>query len=433
MNNMPDNSDTVNEQVSHLFRKSAGKMTAVLSHFFGLHQLQLIEDIVQETFYTALKSWPARYPPQPEAWLIKVAKNKAINLMKRNKNIRDNLWPKYKGIQDDDMILHNMDELFVEKYIPDSQLRLLVACCHPALSPKNQIIFTLKTLGGFGTTEIASALLIKPEAVRKAYQRTLKWVKENDISLGKVSLEEAKFRLELVHQVLYLIFNEGYKAASGSKLIREELCFEAIRITKIMIENDCCNTATKAMLALMYFNISRSESRVGDFGEVVLLLHQDRSLWDQKLISAGFYWLSVSMHGEDLATYHLEAAIASLHCAAPVFEKTNWQKLLFYYEKLLLLNASPIVYLNYIVAFKMINGIADALQLFNNHFMAGHLNQDHLFYAVKAHLQQENGEIKLAVTSYQQAIKLAKNIQEREFLLKLHNDCERQINPDIQS
>lgn len=409
----------LNAKVDHLFRDSAGKMTAVLSYFFGLHQLPLIEDIIQETFYAALKSWPSNFPPEPEAWLIKVAKHKAVNLIKRNRNIRENLLPKYHNKQSDPQFVDAVDALFVKQQIADSQLRLLVACCHPALSLKNQIVFTLKTLGGFGTTEIASALLMQPEAAKKAYQRSLKWVKENGISLQNQPLSKINPRLDSIHKVLYLMFNEGYKAASGVQLIRYELCYEAIRMTKIMVQNGCCNAATKAMLALMYFNASRLQSRVGDFGDIVLLEHQNRKLWDQELIKAGFYWLSESMEGENLTTYHLESAIASLHCAVPDFKQTNWGKLLFYYEKLLLVNNSPVAHLNYLVAYKMYHGPAKALALFKQFNNEGRLIEDHLFFAVKGMLQKETGALKLAINSYQHALALVNNKRERTYLEKL--------------
>ncbi len=412
----------LHSKVDHLFRHSAGKMTAVLSHFFGLHQLPLIEDIIQETFYAALKSWPSNFPPEPEAWLIKVAKRNAINLIKRNRNIRDNLMPNYHLKQDAGSLNVTVDALFVDRHINDSQLRLLVACCHPGLSIKNQIVFTLKTLGGFGTTEIASALLMKPEAAKKAYQRAFKWVRENGISLQDQPLNKINPRLESIHKVLYLMFNEGYKAAAGNELVRYELCFEAIRMTRIMVKSNCCNSATKAMLALMYFNASRLESRVGNLGTLVLLEHQNRNLWDQELIKAGFYWLSASANGAEITNYHLESAIASLHCAASEYKLTDWKKLLYYYEKLLMLNNSPVVLLNYLVVFKMNFGPESALRRFEECVKAEKLNKDHLFYAVKGMFEKESGLNQQAAISYSFALNLVKNQKEKEYLQEIYQN-----------
>ena len=418
-----NNNISAEEKVGHLFRDLSGKMTATLSHFFGLQYLEFIEDVVQETFYTALKTWPTNFPPNPQAWLFKVAKNKTINLIKRNHHIRDHLAQKYLNLQSSNEWSALMDNAFEEGIIHDNQFRLLIACFHTAVSPKSQIIFTLKTLGGFGTSEIASALIMKQDAVSKNYQRTVKTIKEKGIKLEDVSAQKTKAKLEMVHTVIYLLFNEGYKASSGPRLLKEELCLEAIRLTKLLMKANCFNSTTAALLSLMYFNLARFQSRVGQLGELVLLKDQDRSLWDKRLIKAGFHHFAGSMQGKTLTSFHIEAAIASIHCISPDYKSTDWPKLLFYYDKLIGINPSPAAHLNRIVVLKMIEGPKHALQQLHENTNLQSLQKNHLYYAVKGQMLEEQGNHAAAINNYQQALSLAGNQPEKKFLNQLLQNC----------
>ena len=398
-------------------------MTAALSHFFGLQHLEFVEDVVQETFYAALKTWPTRFPPDPRAWLFKVAKNKAINLIKRNHHIRDHLLNKYWNLHHTNNFFGIMDSAFDEGVIHDNQFRLLIAGSHATVNSRNQIIFILKTIGGFGASEIASALIMNPEAVSKNYQRTVKTIKERGIGLEDVSVHETRKKLDLVHKIIYLLFNEGYKASSGSRLLKEELCFEAIRLAKVLLRAHCFNPATNALLSLMYFNLARFRSRVGQVGELILLKDQDRKLWDQKLISAGFQYLSASMKGESLVSFHIEAAIASLHCISPDYESTDWQKLLFYHDKLIVLNPSPVAHLNRIVVLKMIKGAGFALkQLLENEHLQSQ-KKSYLYFAVKGQLLEEQQAFSAAIEDYEAALSLAENQSEKKFLSQTLERC----------
>ena len=424
------NKISTEEKVGHLFRDLSGKMTATLSHFFGLQYLEFIEDVVQETFYTALKTWPTNFPPNPQAWLFKVAKNKAINLIKRNHHIRDHLLHKYLNLQNTNELSALMDEAFDTGMIHDNQFRLLIACIHTVVSPKSQIIFALKTLGGFGTSEIASALIMNQEAVSKNYQRTLKTIKEKGVKLEEVSISETKAKLDMVHKVIYLLFNEGYKASSGSRLLKEELCLEAIRLTKILLRANCFSSTTNALLSLMYFNLARFQSRVGHMGELVLLKDQDRELWDKQLIKAGFYYFSRSTGGKDLSSYHIEAAIASIHCLSTDYESTDWPKLLFYYDKLISINPSPAAHLNRIVVLKMIKGPQYALEQLLENINLQSLQKNHLYYAVKGQVLEEQGNFEAAIKDYRQALSLTGNESEKNFLSLILQNCQAKSLPN---
>lgn len=413
------NNISAEEKVGHLFRDLSGKMTAALSHFFGLQHLESVEDVIQETFYTALKTWPTNFPPNPQAWLFKVAKNKAINLIKRNSHIRDNLLQKYLTLHNPQELSAFIDDAFEEGIIHDSQFRLLIACVNAPVSPKSQIIFTLKTLGGFGTSEIAGALIMNHEAVSKNYRRTVKSIREKGISLEDIAVDRSKVKPEMVHTVIYLLFNEGYKASSGTHLLREELCLEAIRLTKILYQAAFFNSTTEALLSLMYFNLARFQSRVGQMGELVLLKDQDRSLWDKELIKAGFHHFAASMKGAQLTSFHIEAGIASIHCLSPDYHATDWQKLLFYYDRLVEISPSPAAHLNRIVVLKMLKGPRFALQQLHENTHMQSLRKSHLYYAVKGRMLEDAGDLPAAMQNYQQALALTGNESEKNFLRKL--------------
>ena len=413
------NNISAEEKVGHLFRDLSGKMTAALSHFFGLQHLESVEDVIQETFYTALKTWPTNFPPNPQAWLFKVAKNKAINLIKRDSHIRDNLLQKYLTLHNPQELAAFIDDAFEEGIIHDSQFRLLIACVNAPVSPKSQIIFTLKTLGGFGTSEIASALIMNHEAVSKNYRRTVKSIREKGISLEDIAVDRLKVKPEMVHTVIYLLFNEGYKASSGTHLLREELCLEAIRLTKILYQAAFFNSTTEALLSLMYFNLARFQGRVGQMGELVLLKDQDRSLWDKELIKAGFHHFAASMKGAQLTSFHIEAGIASIHCLSPDYHATDWQKLLFYYDRLVEISPSPAAHLNRIVVLKMLKGPRFALQQLHENTHMQSLRKSHLYYAVKGRMLEDAGDLPAAMQNYQQALALTGNESEKNFLRKL--------------
>lgn len=326
-----------------LFREQSGVMTAVLISRFGALHLDTILDAVQDAFEAALKRWRfSGIPGNPAAWLMTVARNNAINRMHRDKKIdTGTLLPDLYEDPEPELLLP-------ASFVQDSQLRLLLACCHPELSEKSRILITLSVLCGFGTTEIAGALLMQKEAVKKSLTRA-KAVLRNSGRLFETPLVETlEARSGTVHTVLYLIFNEGYRTTRGASRINHELCFEAMRLTKIVCEHDTGNGASAALLALQFFNTARFPARIDGEGEWLTLEEQDRSLWDQVLIRQGFSYL---LPRQPLNRYYLEALIASIHCTAASFTQTNWQQIAVLYQVLeQLVPGSDIIALNRIIA-----------------------------------------------------------------------------------
>jgi RNA polymerase sigma-70 factor (ECF subfamily) len=362
-----DHNSSIEKLVSHLFRKEAGKMTAILVQLFGFSMISLAEDIVQDTFVSAYSSWPYRtIPDKPEAWLMQVAKNKAINALK--KDSRNISMPHSAFAPDKEMTLHlQIEQAFTERDSLDAQLKLLFLCCHPGLGDKQQVALTLQVLCGFSLNEIAAALLMEKEAVKKMLFRTKQEIKEKGLFNNSGYLLRSMQRLETVQQVLYLMFNEGYKTTESKDLINKDLCYEAIRLGKLVLPlgDDAVVSNTHAMLSLMFFNAARFNARTTEAGEIISLEHQDRSKWDRALISEGYYHLGESRKSNKLSKYHLEAGIAAIHCSAENFEQTNWEQIQFYYNLLIQTDNTPIIALNRTVAVYYVSGVQDALRELN--------------------------------------------------------------------
>ena len=332
--------------VDHLFRHEAGKMIAVLTRIFGIHNLELVEDTVQETFLKALQVWKYRQvPDNPSAWLMQVARNRTIDLIRRQQKLTDiseELATRFRSDTE-----HTIEQFFLDTEIADSQLRMIFTCCHPALNPEDQVALTLKTVSGFGVAEIAKALVSTEATIQKRLYRAKEYIKKHsvrfEIPMG-VGLQD---RLDVVFTVLYLLFNEGYNSSKADELIRYDLCAEAMRLCKLLSEHKVgARPSTYALLSLMCFQASRFDSRIGEDNTIILLQQQDRSKWNQELIRMGYYYLNLSSDGDQLSVYHIESAIAAEHCLSPDFASTNWQSLLYLYDCLLAHKPIPIVQLN---------------------------------------------------------------------------------------
>ena len=348
--NGPPQTSEISRLTDHLFRQEAGKLISVLSGIFGINRLQLAEDVVQESLIRALRTWPyTGVPKNPAAWLTQTAKNLALDLIRREKLFHDKepqiiafmeQWPS-----------ESSESPMFENEIRDGRLRLMFACCHPLLPPEAQTALALKTLCGFGVGEIAKAFLTSEAAIAKRLTRARQRIRELHIPFEIPAGDELSNRLDGVLQTLYLLFNEGYKASSGEHLIREELCQEAIRLASLLAEHPTGNRPrTHALIALMLLNAARLPARTDSEGNILRLKEQDRLTWDQTMIARGMFHLSKSADGDELSTYHLQAAIAACHCVATNYESTDWRKILSLYDQLLELDNSPIVALNRTVA-----------------------------------------------------------------------------------
>ncbi|MBV6645279.1 MAG: sigma-70 family RNA polymerase sigma factor [Cyclobacteriaceae bacterium] len=389
----------------HFFQQQKGKLTAALISYFGPKLADDIEDIIQDTFLAALKSWPTNPPNSHEGWLVAVAKNKAINLL-RKKNRLEQLTV--------DQVASDLEARLEAKEAEDSQLHLLLTFMDYDWSTRKVLIMSLKVIGGFDGRSISKALLIKRDTVFKTYQRAIKELETIPDRHGKLELTDQ--RLNTIHKVIYLLFNEGFQALPENLDRSIDLCHLAFYLGKILRKRSLANSDTYALLALMYFHMSRHDSRKDGTGDMLLLSEQDRKLWDSEMIQEGFKLLQQSIGGQRLSTYHLEAGIASLHCSSPSFEKTNWKRILWYYDRLALLSASPIVRLNQLIA-RYFHGdrhelFTDLLQLGEDNLMQTY----HLFHSFVGKIKEEQDDIQGAVSSYQTAIQLTHSVVEQSFL-----------------
>jgi RNA polymerase sigma-70 factor (ECF subfamily) len=368
--------NTVDQLVDHLFRQEAGKMVAVLTRFLGSENLTAAEDIVQETLLKAMEIWRFRgVPAHPSAWLYKVARNKTIDWLRQSK--RETNW--HSSQRDTIGLDHpgsiDAEPVFLEEEINDSVLRMMFACCHPAIPPESQIALTLKTLGGLSVPEIAQAFLTSEETIAKRIYRAKEKIIKEKIKLEPPGIFDLAHRLGSVLHVLYLLFNEGYHSSHTDKIIREDLCREAMRLTYLLTQHKATSLPkVNALMALMCFQSSRFAARTGQLGEIVLLEDQDRTKWSIPMINQGFDFLAMASEGTQLSEYHIEASIASIHCSTSNFENTPWSKLLALYEILAELKPGPIVSFNKAIvmgyAQSPVDGINELLRIrgLENHF-----------------------------------------------------------------
>ncbi len=407
--------------VEHLFRQQSGKMSAILTRIFGFQNTELIEDIIQDTFLSAIKTWGMKGEPEnPEAWLMLVAKNKIINELNRKKRHTEKREQLHY-----ETAYHQIDELFLDHEIKDSQLRLLFACCHPDLKVRVQIMLTLKTLSGFGDKEIASALLMNPSAVKKGIYRAKEELKIKHDSIGIPFLSEVSDRMETVLTIIYLMFNEGYKTTTGKEVINDELCFEAIRLAWLLLETKFEDKGKiYALLALMYLTLARFPSRLNSAGELIEIGIQNREKWDKELISKGFSFLKKSRTSTSLSRYHLESSIASVHCMASSFENTDWDTILYCYEKLLELDSSFMVRLNYAIALGWAKGFELGLNELKKLEKESKTTKRSFLYAGIAELNLRMGKFEVAKSYYQVALDKTESQVDKVFLNKKIMECD---------
>jgi RNA polymerase sigma-70 factor (ECF subfamily) len=374
--------------VDHLFRQEHGKMVAVLTRIFGMDQLDLVEDVVQDAFVSALRAWRERRPNNPSGWLMQVAKNRAIDLLRRGR-----LSVRRPAAEDLAGWAVYATELFHEKEIADSQLRLIFACCHPVLEERDQLAFTLQLASGFGVREIAKALLTREETVKKRLQRARSRIKEAGVQLVIPTGAELAARLDAVLKVLYLTFNEGYYSSTSEEGIRRDLCAEAMRLTKLVCEHPVTDsTDANALLALMCYHAARFDSRLGPDNEFVLLMDQDRSIWDHELIEVAHHYLNRARPDGEPSAYVVEAAIAAQHVLAPTYAQTAWSTVLTLYDLLLQVKPSPPVYLNRAVVLAEMGDGQAALEAFQGLDLADFVGHEHLYHGVAAQISERLGD-----------------------------------------
>jgi RNA polymerase sigma-70 factor (ECF subfamily) len=378
--------------VEHFFRHEAGRLVSVLTRIFGWRNFDLVEDMVQATLVDALQAWRVRgAPANPAGWVHRIAKNKILDALRRDKIAERALtaWAALRPPR-----IEGLDELFFDDEIADSQLRMMFACCHPRLARENQLALTLKALCGFGNSEIARALLVSEEAVKKRLQRATRDLSEQSVTLDPPPAGELAGRLDSVHQVLYLLFNEGYSTSAGESAIRVDLCEEAARLCHLLSGHPRFGTpATRALLALMLFHAARLDARLDHHGSLLLMEEQDRGKWDRGLIGRAKEYLDASAEGTVVSSFHLEAGIAYLHCAAPGYAQTDWPAILRMYDALLTIQRSPVYLLNRAIVVAQIDGPQAGIAALEEAGLDPALRHYHLFDATLGELYRRAGDL----------------------------------------
>lgn len=384
------------------FRRESARLTAGLVRAFGPAHLSLAEDVVQEAFVRGMQEWSLRgVPPAPSAWLARVARNLAIDRLRREKI--------YAGEERLELAVAHPDET----QMFDDELAMLLMCAHPALSEESQIALTLKSVCGLGVGEIAKGLLSTESAIAQRLVRAKNRLREADVSFDIDG--DLETRLATVLRVLYLLFNEGYLAAAGASLTNSDICDEAVLLVhRLSVTPATDRPEVHALLSLMLLHSSRLPSRVGQDGDLCLLEDQDRTLWDGSRISAGMTELARASVGDRLTPYHCEAAIAACHASAPTFAATDWQAVRHHYDDLIAINPSPIARLNRSVAVAMTGG--DALPLLDD--LESPLAGYYLLPATRARILEQQGSRTEAIMGYERALQLARNDAERAYLTR---------------
>lgn len=405
------------ELEEHLFRRESGRLLAALTRLFGIHNLSLAEDVVQDAFCRAMEVWKASgVPDNPRAWLLTTAKHRALDIL-RNQRRAESFAPELGRLLESEWTLAPaVEESFAERTIAGEQLRMMFSCCHPRLSEDAQVALILNILCGFGISEIAAAYLSAQAAVEKRISRAKKVLKE---SARLFELGDAEFaaRLSAVQRALYLLFSEGYHGASGERSVRRELCEEALRLLMLLREHAAARSpATDALAALMCLQAARLPARLDEAGELSELGRQDRSRWDHALIQRGLELLEHSARGNALSAYHVEAAIAALHASAPSLEQTDWSGIVALYDQLMQVAPSPIVALNRAIAVGQHSGPAHGLAALQALADDERLASYPFFSAALAEFELRQNNLGAARGYLATAIKLARNVDERRAL-----------------
>ncbi len=407
-------SGDIHQTAAHLFRQESGKMLAVLVKLFGLSQVEIAEDIVQETLLAAFETWKLKgLPDNPRAWLYRAAKNKTIDFLRRERNFQSNIAPNIAlDIAKNTAPERWLDAFFLETEIEDAQLRMMFACCHPAIAADAQLVLMLQTLCGLRTQEIAAAFLLPDATIAKRLYRAKEKIRAEKLSLDVPTGAQLLLRLDAVLQAIYLLFNEGYKSASEAIVIRRDLCEEALRLGDLLVRHPLGNLPkTHALQALMCFHAARFDARLDAQGDIILLEKQDRSRWNKALIAIGYEHLRCAAEGVELCEYHLEAAIASYHASAPTFEQTNWKAIFYCYDFLLKINPSPFVALNRAIAVGYSDGpVAGVNALLN---IEG-LEKNYLYHAALGDFYVKRQAFMEARSAYNMALELAQLPAERK-------------------
>ncbi|HEY5792462.1 MAG TPA: DUF6596 domain-containing protein [Chthoniobacterales bacterium] len=407
--------------VEHFFRHETGRLHATLTRVFGFENLALIEDVAQGALLQALRTWSiGGVPANPSAWITRVALNLA----------RDALRHRRMAFAKEANLITHLEQMLPDAAasenggpeIADDTLRLMFVCCHPLLSPDAQAVLALKVMCGFSTAEIAQAFLSSEAAIEKQLTRTKQRLREAQVGFEIPAGAELSARLDGVLAALYLLFNEGYKASTGERLLREELCQEAVRLMTLLLAHPAGQKPrSHALLALMLLTAARFPSRLDEHGELLRLEDQDRSKWSQPLIERGLIHLTAAARGNELSEYHLQAGIAACHCVAPDYASTDWARILRHYDELNRRKPSPILALNRAVAVAQLRGPRAGLDAVAAIPRRERLESHYLLHAVTGELHWRLKNDRAAAESFRRALHLVHVGPEQTHLTRMLN------------
>jgi RNA polymerase sigma-70 factor (ECF subfamily) len=414
------------ELSDHLFRQEAGRMVATLTRVFGVQNLALAEDVVQDAFCRALEVWKLRgVPENPSAWLMATAKNRALDALRRERTARTFEPELSRFLESEWTLAPAVQELFAADAIKDDLLRMMFSCCHPRLSEEAQVTLILHILCGFSVGEVANAFVSTKAAAEKRITRAKRVLAESKKLFDVARADEVAARLPAVQRALYLLFNEGYHGGSAESAIRADLCREAMRLTAMLLEHPAgAGPASYALAALMCFHAARLPGRVDAAGKLSPFSDQDRSRWDRNLISEGVRLLDISAEGTEITEYHLEAGIARVHASAREAGHTDWAAIVSLYDLLLNLRPSPVIALNRAIAIGQRDGPQPGLQEIRNIADSERLERYPFYHAALGEFELRLGRHEAAGAYFRTALQMARNPAERQFLKTRISACQ---------
>jgi len=400
---------------AHLFRREYGRLVASLTRIFGVHNLWLAEDAAQEAFCRALEVWSLRgVPENPQAWLMATARNRALDVMRRQRTAASHAPELERSLQDAQSLEPALDVLFLPGALKDDLLRMMFACCDPRLPERTQVALVLQILCGFSVGETAAAFMSNHAAMEKRLARAKALLATSRHLFEIASSAQMVRRLPAVQRALYLLFNEGYHGASAESSIRADLCQEAMRLAALLLQDPRCATpATHALGALLCLHAARLPARVDTGGDLIALSEQDRTRWDRDLVVDGLRLLELAATGPELSGYHVEAAIAAVHAGAARFDATDWVTIVALYDRLMDLASSPIVALNRAVAIAFRSGPASGLAEIREIAEVDRLSAYPFYFAALGEMESRSGNKEMARVHFGQALGLARNGMER--------------------
>jgi RNA polymerase sigma-70 factor (ECF subfamily) len=410
---------------AHLFRHESARMIAALTRVFGVHNLELAEDVVQDALCRALEVWKLRgIPENPSAWLMATAKNRAIDVLRRERRARDFAPEVGRWLETEWTLTPAMEELFAPGALRDDVLRMMFSACHPSLAEEAQVALVLNIVCGFGVDEIAAAFLSTHAAIEKRIVRAKKTLCTASKRLFDLADPDCAERLSTVERAVYLLFNEGYHGASSESAVRSELCHEAMRLGSLLLAHEATSRpSSRALAALMCLHAARLPGRVDSSGNLSTLLEQDRSRWDAALIAEGLRLLDASASGEDVTEYHVEAGIAAVHASAQRAEDTDWGAIVTLYDRLLALRPSPVVALNRAIAVGQHEGAARGLEELAAITDRERLAEYPFYPAALGEMELRCGHPEAARDHFRVAVALSRSPIERRFLERRVEAC----------